>query len=211
MTAMVRELFTRRVLGRTGAVTALAVMLAAAPAQAKLKGPGDAYPCLAPSLSQPFLPWGDANWYTLAPGETLGNFDGTGWTLSGGARVLPTTTQGGTPGTVLDLPSGASAVSPPMCVTPEDPKARAMVRDVAGTQGVRFAISYLGTTSWQSPQSAGHLSGGRDVWAPSHLVELRPKSAGLSGWLVVRFTFTAIGPSSDTQIYNYFVDPRMHH
>ena len=69
------------------------------------------------SFSQPFSTVKDANWYTLAPGENVDSFDGTGWTLSGGAKLVTTTLADGTTGTVPDLPTGATAVSPPMCVS----------------------------------------------------------------------------------------------
>jgi hypothetical protein len=42
------------------------------------------------------------------PGRAGTNvFTGTGWTLSGGAKVVSATLADGTTGTVLDLPSGA--------------------------------------------------------------------------------------------------------
>src|SRR5690348_4681692 len=59
--------------------------------------------CPPPILSQPFA--GDSRWYTLAPGETADNFSGTGWILTGGAKIVTTTLLDGRTGSVLDLPA----------------------------------------------------------------------------------------------------------
>src|ERR1700733_8620297 len=69
-----------------------------------------------PLLTQPFLAWGDSNWYALAPGETADAFGGAGWGLTGGAKVATTTLKDGTTGSVLDLPRGSTAVSPKVCL-----------------------------------------------------------------------------------------------
>ena len=78
-------------------------------------------------LTQPFLPFGDTNWYALPGGETYDNFNATGWTLSGGANIVSTKLYDGTKGYVLDMPKGAKAVSPTFCVSSNYPTAKAMV------------------------------------------------------------------------------------
>src|SRR5438552_3818600 len=80
--------------------------------------------CVEAALTQPFLYAGDTHWYTLAPGQTPGNFEGKSWVLSGGASIKKTTLYNGQTGSVLDLPSGSKAVSPSFCVTSEYPTAR---------------------------------------------------------------------------------------
>ena len=166
--------------------------------------------CTYPALSQPFLSFGDANWYTLAPGQTVDNFDGSGWTLRNGAKVTSTTVAGGMPGSVLDLPSGAQAVSPPMCVDEGFPTARMMVRSVKGAGSVDVSATYEGISllgiRLSLARDSGAVSGG-DAWGPSDEVDVRPDDR--VGWQVVRFTFTARGSRSQSQIYNYYVDPRM--
>ena len=67
--------------------------------------------CTEPTLYQPFLPFGDENWYSLTPGESADNFAGTGWTLGGGATIVTTTLYDGAQGSVLDLPTNAKAVN----------------------------------------------------------------------------------------------------
>src|SRR5579862_2257724 len=64
--------------------------------------PSSTASCTDPALSQPFLAWGDDNWYALAPGEARDNFYGGGWTLTGGAHIVTTTLEDGTTGSVLD-------------------------------------------------------------------------------------------------------------
>jgi hypothetical protein len=160
-----------------------------------------------PLLSQPFLSAGDQSLYALAPGQTPGNFDGTGWTLSGGAKLVSTTLADGTIGSVLDLPAGAKAVSPTTCVSSNFPTARMMVRDVAGSQGVFFYVSYAGTSSWTTPKNTGQVHGTGTAWTLSGSVNLQP--SGATGWQPVRFTLVPGGSAGEYQVYNFYVDPRM--
>src|SRR5579875_892906 len=83
---------------------------AAAPAAAASAGTG----CPEPALTQPFA--GDSRWYALAPGESGDDFAGTGWALTGGAKIETETLADGRTGPVLDLPAGSTATSSPMCV-----------------------------------------------------------------------------------------------
>ena len=66
--------------------------------------------CDNPLIEHPFTKFGDRADYVLAPG---GKFDGsmTGWQLAGGAKVISTDK-----GKSLQLPKGASAISPSMCL-----------------------------------------------------------------------------------------------
>jgi hypothetical protein len=99
---------------------------AASPALANTASPWaswvDTSACYSPSFSQPFLSSGDARWYTLAPGESPNSFDGTGWTLTGGAQIKTAASADTSASPVLDLPSGSQAVSPPMCVSLTTPR-----------------------------------------------------------------------------------------
>src|SRR5438477_9933584 len=124
---MKQDFFARRFVGLGVAVASLALF------------PGQAAAATCPNslFSQPLLSFGDAGWYTLAPGESVDNFAGTGWSLSGGARIVTTTLADGARGAVLDLPAGGAAVSPPTCVTNDYPTARALVRNVTGGWGVQ--------------------------------------------------------------------------
>jgi hypothetical protein len=161
--------------------------------------------CVESVLTQPFLYAGDTNYYTLAPGQTPGDFAGTGWTLSGGASIKTTTLGDGSTGSVLDLPSGSKAVSPAFCVTSEYPTARTMIRDVAGSQGVYFYVSYLGTSTWENPKNTGQVHGTATEWTLATPVNMQPYN--VAGWQVVRLTLVPGGATSDYQLYNLYVDP----
>lgn len=194
-----------------GFLTAAVAFLSAGPAQASTLdlsslGWGSIQSCIDPNLTQPFLSAGDSNWYTLAPGETPGSFAGTGWTLSGGASIKAG--QNGT-GSVLDLPSGSQAISPPMCVASDYPTARTMVRDVVGAEGVQVSVAYAGTRTSSSAQTVGQVHGLRSNWTLSNSVNIHP--GNLPGWQLVRFALTPGGRSSDFQVYDFWVDPHMHY
>jgi hypothetical protein len=168
----------------------------------------DTSACTDPVLTQPFLWAGDRNWYTLVPGQSPGSFTGDGWALSNGARVVAAPVRDGHPGSVLDLPSGARAVSPPVCVTSHDPAARAMVRNLAGGQGIAFFISYEGKRTWNKPQKTGQFHGRHGNWTPSTRINLLP-SHRTKGWQVARFVFVGGGKHHEFQLYDFYVDPRM--
>lgn len=159
--------------------------------------------CSPPALSQPFTAWGDSNYYELVPGQVPGSFTGQGWTLSGGAQIVTDSAYSG--GEVLDLPSKAEAVSPTFCVSSNYPVARAMIRDVVGSEGVFFYVSYEGTNTWNNPQNTGQIHGQANSWTLSDPVNMQPSNA--PGWQLVRLTFIAGGNTSDFRLYNIYVDP----
>jgi hypothetical protein len=156
------------------------------------------------SFSQPFSSWSDSNWYTLAPGQSVNSFNGAGWTLSGGAKLVTTTLADGSTGTVLDLPAGAKAVSPPMCVSADYPSARTKVRDLVGAPSVHLFVQYTSTPSWQLPAAAGTFVGGSQ-WANSQSLNLHP--GNLYGWQEEVFTLTGGTQGTEAQVYNFYVDP----
>jgi hypothetical protein len=208
-----------RATGLAGLVAAVLAAVAVHPAPAAANtpilpagstgiAPADTSACLNPTLSQTFLSSKDRNWYTLAPGQSPDGFTGAGWTLYNGANVASTQLQSGQPGSVLDLPSGAVAISPPMCVTSDYPTARTLVRNVIGAEGVQFYVSYAGTRTWEQPQGTGQLHGEQNDWTVSNPVNVHPDHHA-AGWQIVRFAFVAGGRTSDFQVYDFYVDPRM--
>jgi hypothetical protein len=160
------------------------------------------------NFSQPFSTFHDSNWYTLAPGQSVNSFDGTGWTLSGGAKLVTTTLADGSTGTVLDMPAGAMAVSPPMCVSAAYPSARAQVRDLVGAPSIRLFVQYTNTKSWQKPIAAGTFAG-KPQWANSQPLDLHP--GNLYGWQQETFTLYGGDKGTDAQVYNFYVDPHSFH
>jgi hypothetical protein len=189
----------------------IAVLLAGSAQAATFPtSPVDTSGCTSPLLTQPFSTARDGNWYTLMPGESPGSFDGTGWTLTGGAKIVTTTTANGSTGSVLDLPSGSTAVSPVMCVTSAYPTARTMVRNATGGDGVHFQVSYEGTRTWTQPQETGQVHGNQTNWTLSGNINVHPAD-NVTGWQPVRFTLVGGGKSSNFQVYDFYVDPRLMH
>jgi hypothetical protein len=194
--------------------------LGAAPAAAKTSATSttndsvsvDTSNCTEPALTQPFLAWGDSNWYALVPGESADDFTGAGWTLTGGAKVVRATLEDGTTGSVLDLPRGSQAVSPTICLTSDFPTARAMIRTVSGSNGgsVGFSVSYAGTGTASAPLQTGTFkTAGSDGvagdWALSDPANLDPSTT--PGWQLMRITLTA--SVKEFQVYNLYNDPMM--
>ncbi len=108
---------------------------------------------------------------------------------------------------MLDLPSGSEAVSPVICVNSAYPVARAMVRDVVGSQGVFFYVSYEGTNTWNTPRNTGQIHGSGTAWTAVNPVNLQPFNQ--SSWQPMRITLIPGGKTSDFQLYNLYVDPHM--
>jgi hypothetical protein len=170
--------------------------------------------CDNATLTQPFAPWGDSNYYKLVPG---GDFEGslTGWTLSGGATKVAGSEPFGVTGTVgkysISLPAGASIQSPYTCVDYAYPTFRFFDVSNAGASTIAVSVVYqeplLGTLTL--PVSDVTLS---TTWAPSALM---PTMAALQSILSslttgttpeVALKFTALTGSS--RIDDVFVDPR---
>jgi hypothetical protein len=206
---MKQFLFSRqlRSIGLGGVLTATVAALGASPALAATTTPVDTSACSTPQLAQPFLSTRDSNWYTLVPGQSVDDFNGNGWALSGGAQIVSSPLADGNAGNVLDLPSGSSAVSPPMCVSSDYPTARTIVRDVSGSEGVHISVAYAGTKTADKPQNVGQVHGTQAAWTTSNQFNVHP--GNLPGWQLVTFTLTPGGKSSNFQISNFWVDPRM--
>ena len=197
--------------GVSAVLAAAIACLAASPALASQfdvsgLGFGDSSACSAPALTQPFLSAKDSNLYALMSGENPGSFNGAGWTLSGGAAIE--TGQGGA-ASVLNLPSGSQAVSPPVCVSSAYPTARMRVRNVVGGEGVQVYVAYAGTKTATQPQNTGQVHGQATAWTLSNPINVQP--GNLPGWQLMRFVLVPGGKSSDFQIYDFYVDPKMHY
>jgi hypothetical protein len=197
-----KGLFSRKSLGSLG-LGMLIAAFAAVPAQASV----NTEQCTAPEYSQPFLYAGDLNLYTLLPGESADNFEGEGWDLSGGAQIVTTTLADGSTGQVLDLPSGSKAVSPVICVTSLYPTARGIVRNVKGSEGVFFYVAYEGTNTWEHPKNTGQIHGSGTEWTLVTPVNMQPFN--VQGLQPMRITLIPGGKTSEFEVYNLYVDPRM--
>jgi hypothetical protein len=197
------DLFVRRVrtivaLGFVGGTIAMA--MGAAPASAGL-----GLACPSPT-STPFSAWSDYANYAFTPD---GGFEsgGSGWSLSGGARAVSGNesfyVHSKLDKTSLSLPAGASATSPPMCISLLSSKMRFVARGDAGSK-VKVQILYRGLLS----SVLGILDGGTYTvgggWKPS------PQIGMLGGVLPlltssVSFRFTAVGGAA--AIDDVYLDP----
>ena len=195
-------LFSRRVPGSLG-LGLLMATLAASSAQAAVNTEG----CRTPEYSQAFSYAKDSNWYTSIPGDTNDSFTGQGWTLSGGAKIVTTTLSDGATGQVLDLPSGSKASSPVICVTSLYPTARGIVRNVKGAEGVQFFVEYEGTKTWETARNTGQFHGSQTAWTLGSPVNLQPLN--VLGWQPMRITLIPGGKTSEFQVYDLYIDPRM--
>ncbi len=170
--------------GLTAAGIALTSALLAAPAASAA--------CPDKPVSQPFKPWGDTNDYFLVAG---GDFEASaGWTLAGGAARVPGSEPYGVTGRVgtasLALPTGASAVSPVVCVSLSHPTFRFFHRAIQGNSA-SLRVEAIAT---QPTRIVGlGAVNGTTAWAPSV-----PMTTGAASFLYgsadsvdVRFRFTA--------------------
>ncbi len=155
--------------------------------------------CSTPALSKPFISWWDFAEYELTGG---GDFEGPGWTLSGGAQLAQGSEPYAATGTLgahsLSLPAGASAQSPLVCVD-------------AGYPSVRFFIAGSGVVAVSLVDDGLVIPAGiavaADGWWPTPVMltesPVLATLAGGSALVSVRLT-TLLG---DPQVDDVFIDP----
>jgi len=131
--------------------------LTISPARAQAEG------CPSAPLSQPFSKFNDTNWYELVPN---GDFEGStaGWTLSGKAALASGSESYAVTGKLgkssLELPAGASATSPFMCVDKSYRTMRFFARSEGGSSSVSVQVLY------KTPNGPYVLELGADGKAP---------------------------------------------
>lgn len=189
----------------------VATALSAMPAAAAHASIISVSACDGASLTQPFLKWGDSAPYKLVPG---GDFEtnAKGWSLTGGARVVPGSEPFGATGSVgkysLSLPAGASAQSPFTCVDAAYPSFRFFDRNrgLLSTTLVQvvYKLPLLGNVAL--PVGAALLNA---TWGPSLPMLTASAVPGLlgGGYAQVALRFTAL--TGATQLDDVFIDPRM--
>ena len=179
--------------------------------QAPPTGTDSSSSCSQPLVSQSFLSSGDFNYYAALPGPLEMGFDGTAWSLSGGARVVSTQLADGTNGSVLDLPAGSQAVSPDICISPADkPALRAYARSLNGGDNVQVSVSFYTSGGWTNPQGAGDLKGQDTAWTASNPQNVPNPPGGPDGgsqttWQIARFILTPGGGHSEFNVYGLSV------
>jgi hypothetical protein len=179
--------------------------LTISPARAQAEG------CPSAPLSQPFSKFNDTNWYELVPN---GDFEGStaGWTLSGKAALASGSESYAVTGKLgkssLELPAGASATSPFMCVDKSYRTMRFFARSEGGSSSVSVQVlyktpngPYVGNVGTVSPSSS---------WAPTEKLPTlaAPASAESNGTAQVSIRVTA--KSGLSRVDDVYLDPRMH-
>jgi hypothetical protein len=205
-----------RKLSRTvaaGFTAAIACAAFASPASAGIIT-SSAQSCDGSAVTQPFSRFGDyANYKPLSGGSFESGT--TGWTLSGGAKVVAGNESynvGGTGQTKsLSLPSGSSAISPYTCVGLAEPTLRLFAKRNSALLGLVSTLNVqiqlktsLGLSLWL-PVLPGDLGGGS--WHPTAKMPLLANLLTLSATdqTPVRFRFTPLLGS--WQIDDVYVDP----
>jgi hypothetical protein len=165
------------------------------------------------NVEYPFAAWGDSSKYTLAPNGSL-ELGAMGWSLAGGARVVPQNNTLRSGSYSLSLPAGASATSPAACVKLADPASRFFLRNSGVSTGkLKVEIQYKSLLGLL-PMTAtlGYVTAG-GTWQPSpkygHVLVNVLATLGLNKNLSasLRFRFTAVGTGSSFQVDDLFVDP----
>jgi hypothetical protein len=183
-------------------VAAIASLAVAAPASAASSG------CSTPPVGKAFELWGDPNDYFLAQG---GDFESTsGWTFSGGAKLVsgsePWAATGKLGKSSLSMPVGSVALSPVLCLAPDNPSIRFFAKSAQGR-----AASLRGEAVVSKPTSQVIGLGAVDgtlLWAAA-----KPMASGVNDVLLdsdkkvsLQIRFTAA--SGGWQIDDLFVDPQ---
>ena len=192
----------RQVLSTALALSAIGAALMVGSAHAATTAPDTSW-CSNPPLYQPFLAWGDTNSWALLPGEGLDNLAGTGWTLNGGATISTQTLADGSTGRVLDMPSGSTAVSPPMCVGDGYPIAKTLI--LAKSKG---SVAFTPYDLSSGRQMGTMQLPGKPNWSLTPPVNVLP--GAVQGWHIMQFTYLAArNGNDDFKIYDFAIDPRM--
>jgi len=190
---------------RISAVVGLLALAAPAAASAATTAPAGTCGTGSPVFAR----WNDNSSYKLA---TNGDVEAgsLGWTLTGGAAVVP----GGDPfalgGKVstkaLALPAGSSATTAYSCIATGMPTFRLLARNQgSATAKLRVEVVY-GYGSYKASRVAADITAGT-AWAPTKQLSL---AFGLVGdATAVQFRFTPLDSAGRWQIDSVYVDPIM--
>ncbi len=201
----------RRVAGALVVAVAAAVLAAVAAPSAKADLIGSLLVGDCPTDgAQVFAPWNDAAYYFLAPDGGLES-GSTGWSLSGGAKVvagnepfLPTGSHS------LSLPSGSSALSPVTCIGPQDDYVRLFGTDAGGTDdGLRVRVYWYGLLNKLLGVTDFTTFAPASSWQPTSKLSSSssPLVVPLLGSTSARVLFTPLGTGSAWRIDDLYIDP----
>jgi len=173
---------------------------------------GAAHACSYSGAQSVFSPWGDQRSYVLGPD---GGFEagGSGWQLSRGAAVIDGNESyylnGAGDDSSLSLPSGSSAVSPPVCMAIDTPSFRLFARnsgDPSSRLRVEAVFPLLGLIH---TKTVGTIQAG-STWAPTQSVSTVLSLSTIVGTLIpsaVQIRFTPLDSSGNWQVDDLYIDP----
>ena len=150
--------------------------------------------CSYPAGEKAFSAWGDPRTYVLAPDGDFAS-GASGWTLEGGAA--------GASGS-LSLPAGASAVTPPLCISKDTPFFRMMARD-GGVAGSRLQVEIV-YDELDNTRNRVVGSDRQSDWDPTQPIAQNNGLATMGGSdSSVRVQITAVG--GDWKVDDFYIDP----
>jgi hypothetical protein len=191
------------------AVLALAMSASSASAGLLVASAPD---CNTPAGTPVFSPWGDSSPYNLAPG---GSFEsGTpSWSLSGRASIVsgnePWKVAGAGHTRSLNLPPGANATSPVICVGLEHPSIRMFVKNDRALLST-LSVEVITETSLGLKAAvpigvilpSGQWKPSPKIWVIANLLPLLPGEH-----TPVQFRVTSVGLGT-WSVDDFHVDPR---
>jgi hypothetical protein len=188
-----------------------AAALFAAPADAAtISNPYDCAP--QPTLANSFSFWNDYGLYTPVPNAGLE--DGTkGWTLSGGARVVPGNEPwrigGGWHRNALELPAGSSAVTAPLCIDETYPHFRLFARNLGAVGGaLKIEVLYFDKGGKIVNTKPVDYKSTSTAWAPTGMVGINVFTSKTTvAAAPVAFRFTPTTKDARWVIDDVYVDP----
>jgi hypothetical protein len=142
----------------------------------------------------------------LAPSGSLEST--SGWSLAGGAKLAsgnePWKVTSATDAWSLQLPSGSSATSPPLCITLFHPTLRFFATNTGAATTTLRVEAITDVMGVNAATRIGTLSAGS--WQPTPaLLLLSNLVSPVTG--TVQFRFTPVGSSSGWRIDDVYVDP----
>jgi hypothetical protein len=168
--------------------------------------PAAAAACPAVPASQVFAPLGDSASYALVPGGTF-EASASGWSLSEGEVISENVTLTHGKKALLVKPRGR-VVSPPFCVTSEDPTFRFLYRTVHGAGKLNVGVSFTDQAGTSHETVVAELPA-KSSWTASPVLPLSTvlpleTASSLEG---VRLVFTATHPGLSFAIADVYIDP----
>jgi hypothetical protein len=161
---------------------------------------------------QVFQPWGDNHYYVLAPD---GGFEagGAGWSLGGAAATVAGNesfflNDAGDKRS-LSLPSGSSAVSPPICMSLDTPIFRLLARNTGNpSAGLRVEATYklLGLVRTKTVSTVTASKS----WAPAQEMSTVLTLSTVVGTLIpsaIQIKITPVGSGGNWQVDDLYIDP----